>query len=743
MPLPLPDLDTRAFADLADEARASVPRWARGWTDHNLSDPGITLTELVAAEVDRLMYTVNRVTERDRRTLLRLLGFGPLPPRTARTLLAFALTGAVPVDLPAGIVLAGRDPDGAPVRYRTLAPVHAGPSAIVAAQVQDGTAFADRTGALAEGEPFAALGPDPDAAREQALLLGLAPAPAPGAEVSLWLALDPGADPDRIETELGAPARAEHHDARVAWEVHHGTGWQPVPHVQDETRALSVSGAVRLRFDSAPPLAVVGAVPEPIAWVRCRVASGRLDAEPRLVGVAINAVPAVQAHAAVTRLVLAMGCVVPAGADPVPGSSQPLAFGLDSDGDVGTLAADPALRTAPVQVLDYAPATAAAEGHLLAELAVLGRGERAPGQRVALPDAPVVAATVAAWVARGTAAEPIRIVASHDASPAHALDAVLDPAAGTLVFGDGRRGRMLAEDELVLASYDATAAGAGNLRPNATFRIAGADDDANRARFGGPPPSDAALAVRAPWASRGGADAEETLQAAGRASRRLFAHERLLELTAPGQPATLDGVDPAAIAGREAPERGMNGPDLERIVLDVPGCRVARARAWPGVDARWPAIEAAGEATIVILPELPAARPEPSPGLLREVRRVVERRRIVGSQILVTGPTWVEVTVRARLKAVVGREPAAVADAARAAIDAYLHPLTGGRVGRGWPFGRDVYRGEILGVLDAAHGVDYVVELELVGPDGETCGNVCVPPTALVAAGAHTIEAEL
>ena len=79
MALPLPELDSRRFADLADEARAAIPRRAPVWTDYNYSDPGITLTELVAAELDRLMYAVNRVTDLDRRTLLRLLGIWATP----------------------------------------------------------------------------------------------------------------------------------------------------------------------------------------------------------------------------------------------------------------------------------------------------------------------------------------------------------------------------------------------------------------------------------------------------------------------------------------------------------------------------------------------------------------------------------------------------------------------------------------------------------------------------------------
>ena len=48
MRLPAPNLDDRRFQDILDEARRLIPRYCPEWTDHNLSDPGITLLELFA-----------------------------------------------------------------------------------------------------------------------------------------------------------------------------------------------------------------------------------------------------------------------------------------------------------------------------------------------------------------------------------------------------------------------------------------------------------------------------------------------------------------------------------------------------------------------------------------------------------------------------------------------------------------------------------------------------------------------
>ena len=51
MTLPTPNLDDRRFQDLVDDAKRMVqrkwPEWS-GWTDHNVSDPGVTLIETFA-----------------------------------------------------------------------------------------------------------------------------------------------------------------------------------------------------------------------------------------------------------------------------------------------------------------------------------------------------------------------------------------------------------------------------------------------------------------------------------------------------------------------------------------------------------------------------------------------------------------------------------------------------------------------------------------------------------------------
>src|SRR5262245_6845013 len=73
MPLNIPNLDDRTYADLVQEALAMLPSYAPEWTNHNPSDPGITLIELLAYFTEMLIYRLNRVTRENKLKFLWLL----------------------------------------------------------------------------------------------------------------------------------------------------------------------------------------------------------------------------------------------------------------------------------------------------------------------------------------------------------------------------------------------------------------------------------------------------------------------------------------------------------------------------------------------------------------------------------------------------------------------------------------------------------------------------------------------
>ncbi len=73
MSLPIPDLDDITYADLVEEARALIPTYDPDWTDHNPSDPGITLIELFAWLTETLIYRADQVTKAHRKAFIKLL----------------------------------------------------------------------------------------------------------------------------------------------------------------------------------------------------------------------------------------------------------------------------------------------------------------------------------------------------------------------------------------------------------------------------------------------------------------------------------------------------------------------------------------------------------------------------------------------------------------------------------------------------------------------------------------------
>lgn len=741
MMLQLPSLDTGRFPDLADESRAAIPRLAPRWTDHNLSDPGITLTELVAAEVDRLLYRVDRVTRADTEALLRLLGFVPHPPASARGVVAFALASAAasPQTLPAGLELVADDASGGAVPLVLRDTVRVGAATLVAVLAGNDGAATDVTRALAVGAPVAALGNDPAASLGSALYLGFAPAPDVGELLHLALSLDESRlDPAPLSARPLAAPQALAGAAVYVWEAFDGAAWHFLD-AEDSTGGLVLSGTVRLTTDRALPPSILPPHTAQLSWLRCRLTDGVPDVAPMLTGIAIHAGRVDQAAAAMSRLPLDPGLVVSPGRDVSPGSSAALALVLNEDGEVTELAAGPPLTMPEVRVFDRTSST------LHAALVPLGRGIRSPRQIFRLPGAPVLADRLRVWVARsspsGPEAETVQTIPSLDAAGPHEAVAVLDPVDGTLTVGDGRHGRMIAPNEVVFASYETTRGGPGNVRAAAACRIAGDPDGPNSSLLGRPAGTVAAeIAVDIPWSLQGGSDAESLERAGGRAARRLSAHERLLELLPPGGPGTLDGLDAEEVRRCEPPERAMTGPDLERIARATAGRAIARCRAFAEVEPSLPGVRAAGTATLVVVPWLPRLRPEPSPALLTAVRAQIEERRTVGSRILVTGPSYVTVAVHAELALSATADRPATLRAANDALDRFLHPLTGGTRGRGWPFGRDVYRADVLAVLDGIPGVMDVASLELVDDTGrKACGNLCIAATDLVAPGVHKL----
>ena len=124
MTLPELNLDDRTFQDLVGEARRKLMDACglTGWTEHNVSDPGITLIELFAWMTELTIYRLNRLPEKIHLALLDLLGLGLDPPEAASVDIRFRLKreATQPLHIPAFAteVSTPRTPDADPVIFQ-------------------------------------------------------------------------------------------------------------------------------------------------------------------------------------------------------------------------------------------------------------------------------------------------------------------------------------------------------------------------------------------------------------------------------------------------------------------------------------------------------------------------------------------------------------------------------------------------------------------------------------------------
>src|SRR5919199_381272 len=162
MALPAPNLDDRTFQDLVDEAKRYLQSTFPDWTDHNVSDPGVTLIETFAMMVDQLIYRLNRVPERAYVKFLELIGVQLLPPAPARGSVTFWLSAAqsAPVTIREGTEVATDRTDvDEPVVFTTSEELVIPPCELTRlATAGTGGATTDRTGTLAA--LLAGAGPD-------------------------------------------------------------------------------------------------------------------------------------------------------------------------------------------------------------------------------------------------------------------------------------------------------------------------------------------------------------------------------------------------------------------------------------------------------------------------------------------------------------------------------------------------------------------------------------------------------
>ncbi|MFD5970221.1 putative baseplate assembly protein [Streptomyces sp. NPDC060311] len=258
MSLPSPNLDDRRFQQFVDDAKRYIQQRAPEWTDHNVSDPGVTLVETVAHMADQIVYRLNRVPEKNHLAFLDLVGITLFPPSAARTDVTFWLSAPqedailVPVGTEVATLRTERDEA---VVFTTTGDLTVVPCDLGRLVVQhSGEAVTDRTTDLAEGKDLMCFAEAP--APGDCMLIGLT-----NAVPHCALALELDSRVDGVGVDPRQPP--------LVWEAWTEDGWQPCDVDRDGTGGLNRPGDIVLHVPGGHVLSRNGG--HEAGWIRCRV----------------------------------------------------------------------------------------------------------------------------------------------------------------------------------------------------------------------------------------------------------------------------------------------------------------------------------------------------------------------------------------------------------------------------------------------------------------------------------------
>ncbi len=262
--------EDKTYEEMLAEALMQIPLYSEEWTNHNPSDPGITILENLTAFEALQQSRIHEVTPAVVRMLLKLTGFEARKGRCARMLLSAGGIRGEEVLLPANQQFWLGDLCYETNRGIRLFPCHlTGAYQVRQGRMQDISYLLDREVRV----PACVFGQEPKAG--DCLYLAADALPPPGEELIFRV---------RVADRHGRNPFGERGDstfAQLRWECHTGQGFVRM-HVRDETGGLLVSGEVRMRLPEAPALACPEAL-EGMYAIRAVLERADYDVAPKLV----------------------------------------------------------------------------------------------------------------------------------------------------------------------------------------------------------------------------------------------------------------------------------------------------------------------------------------------------------------------------------------------------------------------------------------------------------------------------
>jgi hypothetical protein len=678
MPIPSPILDDRSYQQLRDELVRRIPVYTPEWTDHNASDPGITLIELFSFLGENLLFRFNQIPESARLEFLRLLQI-PLRPAVAAQAL---------VTLSTDKLVQGTDGKWT----GQLVPLHSEAKA-------GAFPFETLTEVVAWPLSYVALGrvstPKPDPAKE------------PGVSQITGNALD--------AADLGVDESAVYYESKTV-DLKEG----PVDFDSTVDRMMWIAVLNELKKSPDPSvtdfreffkdgLLNIGFVPEPIIdsinQVQACARTGFKPTKPAVewqvsTGKIVNGEPQFRRlvvegdttyglnQEGVVRVRLPkqaadFGKFTPADPDELGTGQFPPA--LDDEKDKKLICWLRAFRhdgSGFGKVLFVGAGAAEVVQSKRARTEFLGAGNAQPDQRFKLVNKSVIAGSLVLEVEEGQRWVPWKEVDGFTASQPDDRHFFVDLEAGEVRFGNGLQGRPPQIGQRIRAREYRYGGGAeGNVAANGISKLTDFPD----------------LKAANPLPAHGGAAAESIRDGLTRIPGELRRRDRAVTAT-----------------------------DFQELALATPGADVGRAECLPRFHPQFrqpsPPPERAGVVSVVIWPRKDAKRPNapvPDRTMLRAVCEWLDLRRLVTTELYVIPPTYRKVAVAVGLEAKPGYGIEAVRHWVELVIRQYLAPLPPyGPEGQGWPLGRRVHGPELEAAALQVEGVEFLTDLKVAGWNG-------------------------
>ena len=112
----------------------------------------------------------------------------------------------------------------------------------------------------------------------------------------------------------------------------------------------------------------------------------------------------------------------------------------------------------------------------------------------------------------------------------------------------------------------------------------------------------------------------------------------------------------------------------------------------------------------------------------------------IAQDIHVQAAKYMQIVIEATVVPVSFEVTARVDDGVTKALKRYIHPLTGGRQGKGWEFGKNICRSEILALLEGIADVDHVKDLAISADGNPLNEDELIDARVLFFSGEHKVN---